>query len=134
MLTRYLSEPTPYCCYGYWLFFLRYFLRICLKKNGSEWNASVGPMLLWKYPRGCSVQMSLQGCVPNIKISLLIFKTDLVDLSLKYVGYSCSVKEWKPTQKEWKFTLSKSRLSDPSFRVKFTLKKEWKINLCIPLK
>ena len=42
--------------------------------------------------------------------------------------YSLHVKEWKSIQKELKFTLSKSRLSDPSFREKFTLNKEWKIN------
>ena len=39
--------------------------------------------------------------------------------------YTLNVEEWKATLKELKFTLSKSRMSDQSFRVNFTLKKEW---------
>ena len=39
--------------------------------------------------------------------------------------YTLNVEEWKTTLKELKFTLSKSRMSDQSFRVNFTLKKEW---------
>ena len=41
------------------------------------------------------------------------------------LSYTLNVEELKTTLKELKFTLSKSRMSDQSFRVNFTLKKEW---------
>ena len=75
--------------------------------NLSFWSRVI---IYWEY-----LQNELTFVQKNyFRYSYLVNKVSIQQCYIVLVifRYSLNVKDWKPTQKEWKFTLSKSRLSD----------------------